>query len=242
MPPAFLNSREDALLLWALLILGYVFYKDPRGMASAFWDLGRAFLTPKLVLLFGAAAAYSAAVVFAAERIGAWHPSSLKETVYWVIGGGVVLVARAVDATPGFAYFREIVRKALALTVVVEFVANFYVFPLAIELPLVFLALVLMMLSVVPIGTNNVSTGVSVGVNRGLFGLGLVLLGAFVVRAILDPGGLFTEDTAERLLIVPILTLVLTPYLFAVAWYSRREMARLREQLGRRYLVGIEKT
>jgi hypothetical protein len=29
MPPDFLNSREDALLVWAVLILSYLVLKDP---------------------------------------------------------------------------------------------------------------------------------------------------------------------------------------------------------------------
>lgn len=242
MPPDFLNSREDALLLWALLILAYLVYKDPRGLGWACWSVARGFFRPKLVLLFGSAAAYSAAIVFAAERVGAWHSTSLKETVYWFIGSGVVLVARAGDATPGSDYFREIMRKALALTIVVEFVANFYVFPLAVELPLVFVALVLTVLSAVPPGSLNADPSVSVAVDRALVGLGLLVFTMFVLRAILDPGTFFKEDTAERLLIVPILTLALTPYLFAVAWYCRREMARLRQRFAHTYPLGIEKT
>ena len=32
MPPDFLNSREDAIVLWSAAILAFVFYKDFRGI------------------------------------------------------------------------------------------------------------------------------------------------------------------------------------------------------------------
>jgi hypothetical protein len=32
-PPDFLNSREDAILVWTAVILAYALYRNPRGMA-----------------------------------------------------------------------------------------------------------------------------------------------------------------------------------------------------------------
>src|SRR5512132_269462 len=113
MPPDFLNSREDAVLLWSivffLVFFGYPFSKDPRGIASSTWDVVRALVVPKLLLLFGSAAAYSAAIVLLADRLGLWHTTSLKDTVYWFVGSGIVLVAKAVDATLSWGYLRAIV-------------------------------------------------------------------------------------------------------------------------------------
>jgi hypothetical protein len=147
MPPDILNSREDAVLLWAVVLMvvfvGHPFFKDPRGIGSSTWEAVRALLAPKLLLLFGSAAAYSAAIVLLADRFGLWHTTSLKETVDWFLGSGVILVAKAVDATPSWAYVRAILRRAIALTILITFVANFYVLPLGYEIVLVFLVLVL---------------------------------------------------------------------------------------------------
>ena len=54
--------------------------------------------------------------------------------------------------------------------------------------------------------------------NRALNLIGLFLLVTFAVRGIFNPGDLFTRETGERFLIVPVLTIALTPYLLAVAW------------------------
>jgi hypothetical protein len=127
MPPDFLSSREDAILVWAIVILGYVFYKDPRGIGSSSWRVVRALFVPKLLLLFGSAALYSMGIVLVGESIGIWHTTSLKETVYWFAGSAVVLIGGAVEATPGWAYVKKVLRKAVGLTIVVAFVVNFYV-------------------------------------------------------------------------------------------------------------------
>jgi hypothetical protein len=92
-PPHFLSSREDAIVLWAVLIVGYAIYRDPRGIGGAFLSVGRVALEPKLVLLYGSALAYSAAVVYAAKEAGIWHTAALKATVYWFVGTAVVLIA-----------------------------------------------------------------------------------------------------------------------------------------------------
>jgi hypothetical protein len=231
MPPDFLNSREDAVLLWSivffLVFVVYTFSRDRRGLG----DVVGAVVTPELLVLFGSAAAYSAAIVLLADRLGLWHRASLKETVYWFVGSGLVLVAKAVDATPSWGYLRAIFRSAIALTILIIFVANFYVFPLACEIVLVFVVLVLTLTREVAPYTPGGEPVVGRTTDRLLTCLGLILLVTFLLRALLDPGDLFTGTTAERVLVVPVLTLALIPYLLAVAWYCRREVANIRRRV-----------
>ena len=120
MPPDFLNSREDALLLWTLLILGYLVYKDPRGMGALAWHSICAFMIPKLAWLVGLAALYSAGLVLLAERIGLWHTTALKETVYWFIGSAVILTGKAVNAAPSWGYLKTVARHAVNLAIIIS--------------------------------------------------------------------------------------------------------------------------
>ena len=53
--PDFLNSREDAIVLWSAAILGFVLYKDVGGIGRSMVGVLRALLQPKLLLLFGSA-------------------------------------------------------------------------------------------------------------------------------------------------------------------------------------------
>jgi hypothetical protein len=83
-PPDFLNSREDAILVWTAVILAYTLYKNPRDIGSSFLDVVRTTVDPKLLLLFGSLAVYSGLLLYGAKEIGLWHAggSGIKATVY----------------------------------------------------------------------------------------------------------------------------------------------------------------
>jgi hypothetical protein len=134
-PPNFLNSREDATLLWAFVVLTFVFCKDFRGMASAFYGVLRAAVRWRLVVLYGTAGAYCAAIVYGAQQLGLWHPTALKPTIYWFVGIAVVLVGQAVSGTAPSepAFRRRVLRRVAAWTLLIEFAVNLYAFPFFVE-------------------------------------------------------------------------------------------------------------
>lgn len=231
MPPEFLNSREDAILLWAVLVVGYAVYKDPPGIGSAFWSLARAFFTPKLLLLFGAAALYSAGVVYLLARADLWHTTSLKETIYWYVGTGAVLSGYTTQANPSTHYVKQVLRKLLTVTLVIESVVNLYVFPLGVEIVLVFLVIAFTGMQVVAQYDSKIDALTRKVIDRVLIGIGVFLLLSFVVGALSDHDDFFSRETAEDFLVVPVLTVALIPFLYLVAWYSRRELAAIREKL-----------
>src|SRR5437763_4508794 len=107
MPPDFLNSREDAILVWTFLLVAYLLFADYRVTMASAWNIAQAFFVPKLLVVFGVAALYAAGLVLLAGRIGLWHTTALKETIYWFAGSAVVLIGAAVESTPGWAYVKE---------------------------------------------------------------------------------------------------------------------------------------
>jgi hypothetical protein len=231
-PPSFLNSREDAFLLWSLIILGLVFYKDPRGTATAVWGGVRALCTPKLLLLYGSAALYSAGVVLLASRLDLWHRSALRETIYWFLGTAVVLVGYAVTHPPGDKLFLKILRRALAVTIIVEFAVNLYVFPLLVEIILIALVLLFFGMQAFAQRDSTIDAATRKAIDVVILAIGVFLLASFAVRALSDLEGFLSRDTAERLLVVPLFTLTLIPFLFLVAWYSQRELGNMRARFG----------
>ena len=80
MPPAFLNSREDAGLVWTVIVLAFVIYKVP-GVLGNFSYIVWLAIKPPLVFLFGGAALYCAALLVMANELGVWETSAAKETV-----------------------------------------------------------------------------------------------------------------------------------------------------------------
>ena len=72
--------------------------------------------------------------MIAAQALGLWHTTDIKETVYLFFGTGVLLVGRAIKSASNSNWPRMILCPALRLTLIVEFLVNLYVFPFGVEM------------------------------------------------------------------------------------------------------------
>src|ERR1700687_3360218 len=100
------------MMIWGAVLLGYVLWKDRRGIGRGFLPVVRSLLDWKLLAPFGSVMVYSAALVFGAQRLGVWHTTTLKETTYWFFGAGVILVGQAISS--GSADIRRVLRRVIA--------------------------------------------------------------------------------------------------------------------------------
>jgi hypothetical protein len=231
-----LDSREKAALLWLGLIVTYGVVKGGRSVTSSAGDVARSFFRWKLLLLFGTAALYCVGVVALAEWAGVWHTSAAKETFYWFLTGGVVLVGRAVtEARPGDpGFYASLIRQAVRFTIVVEFLVNLYVFPFLVELIVVPIVLLVLIAQVAAASTPSLASARR-PVDWMLTAIGFFLLVHVLIEVTGDPSGLFTRENLETLLVAPALTLAFVPFLGAWAWISRREQENLRKRFRPRY-------
>lgn len=233
-----LNAREAAGLLWLLAIIVYAVFKGGRDVTSSFAGVVRAFFHWKLQLVFVSAAAYCAGAVLLAAWAGIWHTTAAKETAYWFLTGGVVLVGRAVShakpSDPGF--YRKLLRDAIRFTILIEFLVNLYVFPFLVELILVPVILAFVLMQIVAASSPSYDAARK-PIDGVLAMIGFGLLTYATVKAITDPSTLFTRENAETLLVVPALTVAFVPLLSAWAWISRREQENLRKRFRASYDV-----
>jgi hypothetical protein len=236
MPPDFLNSREDAILLWTTLTLGFVVYKGRWGIVAAFLNVVRAAVRAKLVLLFGSALVYSTLLVYVAHGAGLWHATALKATVYWFAGTAVVLIADAATHTAprDRAFVRQVLKRIIGVTILTEFVVNLYVFPLAVEVIAVAVVLAFSMMQAVVEADTSYDPRFRRFIEGGVATVGLIYLGYFAVRGVGDLlDGAVSRDRVEEFLVGPALTIALIPFLYAVAWLSYHEQANLRRRFRR---------
>jgi hypothetical protein len=227
----FFDSREKAVALWGAAILTYAAVKG-EGVAPSMVQVVRSLLAPKLLLLFGSAAVYCAALVFVADWLGFWHTTAVKETSYWFITGGAVLAGRGVGHAAPFdrAFYLKLIRHAIRFTIVVEFLINLYVFPFLAELVLVPFIVLFVGMQVVAAYDDSVKAARK-PIDVVLITMSLFLLIHAAVEAIADPGALFTRENLESVLIAPALTFAFIPFLAAWAWISRRELDNVRKQV-----------
>lgn len=227
MPPDFLNSREDAALIWTVVVVAFVICKNPGVLGSLLGVLWLA-VKPPLLFLFGGAAVYCVGILVAANELEVWHTSALKETVYWFVGTGLVLAGHATGARPDPDYARTLLRRALSVTIVVEFIVNLHVFPLAVELAFVPLVAFFLMVDAWNQSQSQANPRLMKFADRGQATIGWLVLLSVLLRIGLHPGDLITRDTLERLLVVPALAIAFIPFLYLVAWYSRRQVDAVR--------------
>ena len=106
--------------------------------------------------------------------------SSLKATIYWFVGTGVVLVGNAVtDTASRRALLARVARRVIAATILIEFIVNVYALPLAYELGLIPIALVLLGLQVVAQQNASLDPRVLKAINGMLMLVGLIYLAYF---------------------------------------------------------------
>jgi hypothetical protein len=240
MPPDFLNSREDAIVIWSAAILAFVFYKDFRGIGGSMLGVLRALLQRKLLLLFGSALVYSAAIVYLAREVGIWHAPALKVTIYWFIGTAIILAGNAVTegARDRRAYLRKVLGRLLAATIVIEFVVGVYALPLAVEIVCVGLLFVFTAMQALALHDATMPADTKRFIDGVLIAVGVLYLGYFVIRVVGDVDGFLTRKNAEDFLVPPLLTVALVPFLLGAAWISHREQEALRRRFeGRDLLV-----
>ena len=223
------NNREKAVAIWALLVLGFAFYKNGRDIGASLYATLRTLLQPKLLLLFAAAAAYSTFVTFASAKVGLWHRDDVKETVYWFIGSGVIFVGQTGGSPNDPALIRKVIRRTLRFTVLLEFFVNLFVFPFWAELLLVPFVFLLIAMQAVASGDASLDTAKPV-IDNALSIVTILLLVWAIFSVGHDIHAFFSRHTAERLWVPAVLSLTLIPFLNATARFSQWELARARAQ------------
>ncbi len=233
MPPDFLNSREEAVSVWTIVVVGYVAWKDPRGLWASFAGVVRAAAHPKLLLLFGSALMYVAGIVAIASRLGLWHASSLKATIYWFAGTGIVLVGESVTdgASDRRAFLLRVLRRVAAVTVVVEFVVNVYVLPFPLELVGVAVILMFTGMQIVVQHGEPAHPVVRKTIDGVLAATGTIYFGYSIARALGNPDRFLTSQTLDDFAMPVVLTLALVPFLMGSASLPRLEKRRSRRQV-----------
>jgi len=163
--------------------------------------------------------------------IGFWELALLKDTVLWFTFSGVFLIFRLVGDNENDSTFYKIVNDHLKIIVLVQFLANSYTFSLRVEIFLVpALALVILIDAVARTDeryliVNRLTTSVIV-----LLVLLIIVFATF--KAIGDVGNLVSTFTLRKLLLTPVLSMLLIPWINVVRVYLAYEAIFVRLSIG----------
>ncbi len=174
--------------------------------------------------------AYVALVIVAFAEVGLWHLWMLKDTLFWLFGTAIILLANLEKATKEEHHFRKLALDNLKFAVVLDFVLNLYVFKVFVELLLLPVLAFLAMLAVVA-GTKDEYAPAKKLVNAvtALIGFG------FLIYAVLsmthDFHDFATLKNLEDFLVPIILTVTFLPFVYGVALFSTYELLFVRLNL-----------
>lgn len=126
------SNREMASIIWLLLIL--VILQVYRPTRKATLNLVRTFFHWKITLVNLIAILYSASIVWVLWFFDFWSYVLLKDTVFWFVGTGFVILMNLNKAQKEEKFFVNTLRDNVKLILILEFVVNFHQFSLMAEM------------------------------------------------------------------------------------------------------------
>src|SRR5659263_597808 len=159
---------------------------------------------------------YVALIIMLLYKAKLWDFLLVKDTIIWTLGTGFVLLLKSNKALQDNNHFRKIVFDILTLTVVLEFITNFYTFDLWVE---IFLFPVLLF-----IVTINAYAGLNEKFKKvkNLTNLILAIYGIYILlfafsQVISNYHSLVTLYNLQTLVLPLFLTVVYIPCLYVIA-------------------------
>jgi hypothetical protein len=209
------NTRETALLIWLVLLSPVaLWFSTTRGILfGLFKTFMRATALHQYLLI---TLVWVALEVWILEAAGLWSLAHLKGTIIWVLAVPMVTTWRMFQRPEKERFVFNALRDTFALTVLVEFVVDFYPLALWVEFLLMPIAAGLTLFH----ETGKQQEGAEPATSLFewlLAALGLFVLAHAALSAIADIHTLFSSATLAELIGPIALTTLFLPYLFAVA-------------------------
>jgi hypothetical protein len=218
-----LDNREVASLFWlsVLALFAMAIPEFRKGMPGILRLLFLSKIT--IGLLFWLV--YLVVGLAIAEYLGIWETFLLKDTIIWALFSGFGLVMATNEALRNDGHFRDILRKAVGLVVLVEFLVNSHNFPIAGELILIPTLFILGALRVAAAAKPELEP--TKKALDFILAVGLGLISIAVVSAVTSDN-FFSGNTLKEFLLPPLMTILLLPFLYMLALYIAYELLFVR--------------
>lgn len=123
------NTREIAIAIIAIFIIGYVLSKSNIEIFKSFKGVLKAFFSKKIITPIIIMFIYSFFLVYILNVFGLWENHQIKNYIYWLIVVGVLTHFQKDTYS-----FKTVFKETLSLIVIFQFILTFYTFNLFFEL------------------------------------------------------------------------------------------------------------
>jgi hypothetical protein len=223
-----LDNREKAWLIW--IAFGLILVLRSKNFPSSLVSVVKTLLSKQILIVLAAMVGYVSLEVCVFHRLGLWDFGMVKATVVWLLGQALVMVFNHNRAHKDASYFKRTVLASLKVALVLDFLVNFYVLPIFLEIalvPILFLVAAMLELS----KTREEYIRVRHLMQYVMAAIGFSLLGYATARLIGDVDSFASVDTLRLFALPIVLTLLFLPFVYALAVYTAYETIFVRIKL-----------
>jgi hypothetical protein len=211
-----LNARELSSLIWLGLFALWAITCRPvrESLAPIFRSLAKPLIAIPLLLMVG----YVCIVVFFLYGLGVWENTDAKDTLLWLLGFALINIFETPAISREPSRLKTVIVELFGIAVVVEFVLNFSVMPLWVELLFVpFLALLGMLLVVAESRKEHKRLIRPLRAVQVIVGFGVLACAVFQVTSHFNE--VWTFATVRQFTVPIALSLLFLPFIYAMSLY-----------------------
>ena len=214
------NNREIASAFWLVVFL-LVLAKN-KGVRRGMRDIVRAFCRRIILIVIFFQVAYVFGVVLILHMTGFWTLTILKETIMWFIFSGAVLTFNHATKEGAEGLFKKMIVNNLKVVVILEFLIGTYTFSLLVELILLPIVTIIVIFTSLEKSKDEYASAAKFFGGIEAF-IGITILAVVVFKAIADLKTLWSLASIQSILVAPVLSICLIPFIFGLNVYSSYE-------------------
>lgn len=214
-----LNNRELALTIWIIIALIFCIAhsKIRKSLVQVIKALFAWKLTASYLLMF----IYISFIVIILKHFGLWDTSNIPLTIIWILSIAFVSLFRFQEANSE-DFFKRNLKDSIGVLVVIEYIANFYVFPFWIEFILIpIFTLIGGLLAIAE--TDNKYHSIKRVLQFILTSLGLFILILAMYSVLTDFNHFVSIETFKNFYLPIILSIAFLPFIYLTALFVKYE-------------------
>lgn len=219
-----LSNRELAALIWIVIGLGYIFFKDKDGnLLDALKQLFKLFFAPQIIIALLCATLWIIFCVRGLHYINMWEFTNLKTTILWGFAFAFVTLMDVSRIREDSTYFKKTIRDTINATAIITFIAEAYSFSLFAELlffPFLFSVTAMHVMSEKKKEHASVHKLMSIL----LVSIGCIYIGYGIYMAANEFEEFATWNNVREFFIPIILSLLFLPYLYLISVLTSYEL------------------
>lgn len=221
-----LSNREAAIAIW--IFIGLIWAFTQSKIRKSLILVIKSFFAWKLSLSYLAMLSYITSMLFILHGVGFWNMAHITTTILWIICVGFVMLFENSKANDE-SFFKNSVKANLKVLVAFEFLINFYVFSLWIELLLVPISGIIGGLMGIA-AVKKEYAALQKSLSNFMAIIGTLLVGYALYTAINDYKNLITLHNLESFMLPILLTIMFLPFIYLWALYVNYETLFIRLQ------------